>query len=238
MQPTYLPWMGYFELIAQADIFVFLDTVQFAPSSWQSRNRLLGHNGQPFWLIVPVAKTPLQTPLYQVQIFKSGSPNRPTWAKKHLKSIQRHLGKTDFFKYYYPDLEAWLSNSWNNLCELNIFGIQMIATWLNLKPHFLKASDLNSKGRNVTLLLNICKELKAERYYSPMGAQNYIAHDSNGFDREGILLDYQTWIPPQYPQGRNEFISHLSVIDGLFRVGPQSILRMIRKHSSDLPAGT
>ena len=67
-QPTYLPWLGYFELVAQADVFVFLDTVQFERQSWQSRNKIRSSDGRIHWLSVPVIAAPLDTLIKDIEL--------------------------------------------------------------------------------------------------------------------------------------------------------------------------
>ena len=92
-QPTYLPWLGYFEQLARADVFVFLDTVQFARRSWQSRNRLKDSRDQSFWLTVPVTKQPRETALRDIRIHATEN-----WADSHLSSLQYHLGKAPYYR--------------------------------------------------------------------------------------------------------------------------------------------
>ena len=131
-QPTYLPWLGYFEQMARADTFVFLDTVQFVPRSWQCRNRLRGANFQPFWLSVPVARHERETPLKDIRI----SADQPQWKDKHLRSIHHHLGATPYFTALFPEIKAWLMQEWQWLADLNIAGIYLMAGWLGLAPSF------------------------------------------------------------------------------------------------------
>ena len=75
-QPTYLPWLGYFEQMLRAEVFIFLDSVQFERCSWQCRNRIKGANGEPFWLTVPTTRHPLKTPISEVLV----APERADWA--------------------------------------------------------------------------------------------------------------------------------------------------------------
>jgi hypothetical protein len=123
-QPTYLPWLGYFEQIARADVFVFLDSVQFSRQSWQCRNRLEGPvNGETPWLNVPVARQPLSTVIRDIRI----APERADWAQLHLDAITARLGRAPFFREMLATVEPVLRSSPTHLAELNITLIRAIA---------------------------------------------------------------------------------------------------------------
>ena len=91
MQPTYLPWTGYFNLIFQSDVFVFLDDVQYERGSWQNRNRIL-LNGQPHFLTVPSIRTQLSEQIKMVEI-----DAKKNWRSKHVKTIKQAYGKPGLF---------------------------------------------------------------------------------------------------------------------------------------------
>jgi hypothetical protein len=214
-QPNYLPWLGYFEQVARADVFVFLDTVQFARREWQSRNRLKGSNGQPFWVSVPVACCPQRTPLKEIEI----STDQPHWRRKHLNSIRRHLGGTPYFGEVFPTIESLLEEDHRRLVDLNIAGIERMARLLGLRPRFVRASEFGIAGRRAELLVHLCRAVGADVYYSSLGASVYLAGSEPLFSDAGIELRYQHWQHPYYPQRGDAFVSHLSVVDALANVG-------------------
>ena len=96
MQPTYLPWLGYFDLIRQSDIFVFLNDVQFSKQSWQVKNRIKNLS-EELMITIPVKKSSLSTKIDMVLI-----DNTKNWKKKHLKSIYLAYKKSEFFDEIYP----------------------------------------------------------------------------------------------------------------------------------------
>lgn len=221
-QPTYLPWLGYFEQMARADVFVFLDSVQFVQRSWHCRNRLRGPDGQPFWLSVPVAKQEREVALKDTRI----STDQP-WKTKHLQSIKHNLGRAPFFPRIFPEIENWLNTDFEFLADLNIAGIRMVAGWLDLQPQILRSSELQAGGRNIELLVNICREVKADHYYSSLGSKAYIDNDPEAFSREGVELEYQHWAHPIYDQGGGEFVSHMAAFDALCHLGPERVRALI-----------
>jgi WbqC-like protein family len=223
-QPTYLPWIGYFEQIARADVFVFLDTVQFVARSWHSRNRLKGTDGEPFWLSIPVAAHRRTARLMDIRI----SENQQRWRTKHLRSIRTHLGSAPYFKSLYPKVEEWISAEYEYLVDLNIAGIKMLSALLHLSPAFGRASELNVGGERTQLLVNLCKQLGANRYYSSAGSRAYMHAETHLFAEAGVEVVYQMWQHPIYPQHGTHFVSHLSVIDALMNIGPQATRSLIK----------
>lgn len=215
-QPTYLPWLGYFEQIAQADVFVILDTVQFEKQSWQCRNRLKGSNGEPFWLTVPLAQHPLDTPLHQIRI----APNARKWADKHLRSMTVGLGRAAAFREVYPLIAEWMSAPYEYLVDLNIAGIRLFSQMLGLAPEIIRASDLQPRGQKAELVVDLCRQVNATRYYAAAGSREYLDEQPQLFSDAGIALEYQGWPHPTYPQQGPGFVSHLAVPDALMNLGP------------------
>ena len=217
-QPTYLPWLGYFEQIARADVFIFLDTVQFVKRSWHSRNRLKGFRDKPFWLTVPVQVKSQRTPLVKVRI----SPDRPQWRKKNLESIRVHLGKAPYLDSLFPFIEELIETDFELLIDLNIAMIKMFSEILSLKTKFMRASDLRAEGSRNKLLLNLCKLVGTEVYYTAFGSKDYMEKEENIFEENGVEVRYQMWQHPIYQQQGKTFVSHLSVVDALMNIGPES----------------
>ena len=119
-QPTYLPWLGYFYLMSQADAFVFLDDVQFVKRSWQCRNRIKGSNGEVM-LTVPVKRDD-KLPINEVMI-----NNNDDWAKRHMRAIETSYGSCKFYENYRDYFKELYNKEWNKLAELNMEIIRFIA---------------------------------------------------------------------------------------------------------------
>ncbi|HYE84933.1 MAG TPA: WbqC family protein, partial [Vicinamibacterales bacterium] len=101
LQPSYLPWLGYFEQVHRSDVFVVYDCVQFDKESWRNRNRIKGPGG-PQWLTVPVLTSGRQRPSNRdIEIDNSGC-----WRRKHYRSLQQCYGQSPFFDDYVPLLAA------------------------------------------------------------------------------------------------------------------------------------
>jgi hypothetical protein len=216
-QPTYLPWLGYFCLIKESDVFVFLDHVQYVKRSWQNRNRIKTSDGW-MWLTVPTHSKKGES-INEVSI-----DNTKAWRKKHLNSIKTHYGKAPYFKKYYSFFESLYNKDWDNLSDLNVFVIKHFTSELGLSPNYVKSSKLNLKQKRTGLALEICKKLEADRYVSSIGAKEYMRKDGAEelFKDEGIKLEFFEYKHPVYPQLYDDFVTHTSIIDCLFNCGPES----------------
>jgi len=225
MQPTYWPWIGYFELVAQSSVFVFLDSAQFVKGSWHSRNRLKGNNDQPFWLSVPVQSAPLKTPLSEVRI----APQNLNWRKDHQNSILTHLGSAPFYAQLKPVVDRVLSSPYERLTELTVASVRAIAELIGVDSTFALASELGCVGKKSTLLIDICQRFNATRYYSPAGSADYMEAETGLWDAAGISVDFQDWRHPVYPQRGTAFVSHLSVLDAIANVGAAQVGEWVKR---------
>ena len=219
MQPTYLPYLGYFQLIAASDVFVFLDDVQFARRSWQSRNRIQGAGGEVM-LTVPVQKHDRDTLLGEIQI----SETEP-WRDKHLASIRHAYAKRPFLAETLAFLEEVLATR-GGLAELNRSVIQTAARRLDLTTEFVSASDLGQPGQRSDHLLAICRAVGATDYLSPLGSKEYMAEDGV-FAAAGFPVAFQGFVEIPYPQGREPFVPYMAFIDAVANLGWQGVRSLL-----------
>ncbi len=225
MQPTYLPWLGYFDLMDQSDVFVWLDSVQFEKRSWQQRNRIKTSAGEQ-WLTVPVlSKGKFDQKICVVEIDKQRN-----FSKQHVKALELAYIKSKYFNKYFSKLKLILTRPHKLLVDLNLELIRWLADELGLSPFFLRSSELNVTGKRAELLVNICKTVAASKYISPIGAADYLK-TGNVFTNQGIEFAYHQYRHPVYEQLYDEFLPFMSVIDLLFSQGENSltIIRSGRK---------
>ena len=221
MQPTYLPWMGYFALMDAVDEFIILDRVQFARRSWQQRNRIKTPQG-PLMLTVPV----LSKGQRDQSIAEARIDTTRGFDQSHIRSIELNYAKALFF----PDLSARLFGIFNTgherLCGLLMDLMGELRQMLGIDTPLTFASDLPGAGAKADLLANLCVARGATHYVSPPGSRDYL-ESSQALDAAGVSLSYFDYEHPVHPQLHGEFLSHLSVIDLLFNTGPDalSILR-------------
>lgn len=217
LQPSYLPWIGYFEQILKSDIFVFYDDVQYDKHSWRNRNRIKTPQGIQ-WLTVPVIVNFNDRP----EIMNVRIENKQNWRRKHLLSIRANYAKAPHFDRYFNFFETLYSQEWGNICELNIYIIEEFVQWLGLgNKKFVRSSTLDVKGDTLERLVNICKIYNCDVFYEGSAGRNYI--NDEFFNDSGITVKYQDYVHPIYQQLHGEFIPYLSVIDLIFNHGDDSL---------------
>ena len=229
MQPTFLPWLGYFDLIDQAEMFVFLDTVQFEKQSWQQRNRIRTAKGLE-WFTVPVfIKGRFGQSIRDVVI------RTTTFPDKHIKALKQHYGKTPYYNDHIAELEEIFVSARTDpsLARLNIALIRWLSGRLGTPGRVICASELAAEGQRSTRLVSILRELGATRYLSPIGSLQYLAADRSVFASAGVQVLVHNYFHPEYRQRYTPFERGVSAIDLLFNEGPGAteIIRSGRRPS-------
>ncbi len=223
MQPTFLPWAGYFNLMAQADDFVFLDDVQLEKQSWQTRNRLV-IGGLAHWVTVPVRHAHLSQTIAETEVLDA-KPWRDKLARGFALNYARHP--------YYSDareiIDYLLALTVSRLAELNQSIISFIAAHLQLTARLHCASELGIEGVRSERLSEFCKKFCAQEYLSPVGSAQYLKED--GFaEHSPAALRFQDYIPHPYLQkGVADFLSHLSIVDVVANLGWDLTCEYVRK---------
>ena len=216
LQPSYLPWLGFFEQMHRSDQFILYDDVQFTRRDWRNRNRVRVLEGSA-WLTVPV----IQKNKYDQSLLETKIDNSTSWKRKHLETIRCHYSKTPFFDNHFPWCEKVFNSDWNFLLDLSLETIQYLKRELKINTPLLRSSELGEAGNKTERLISICKQLGATQYLSGDSARNYISEKD--FSDQGIELEYQEYQHPEYPQRYEGFVPFLSTIDLLFNCGDKSM---------------
>lgn len=227
-QPTYLPWIGYFDLIDQVDVFVLLDNVQFVKQSWQQRNRIRTAAGLQ-WLTVPVAFRGRFG-----QLIRDVEIREPHFYNDHLRAIELAYRRSPGFAKYYTGFEQHLQElSPGLLVDLNIGLIRLLMQFLGISTPLLRASTLNVSGKRTELLANICHCVGAREYLSPLGSGAYLVPEQHILLDRGIEIAFQNYVHPEYRQLHTPFEPFASAIDLLFNCAHESraIIRRGRRAS-------
>ena len=158
-QPEHFPYMGFFQKMAVADVFVILDNVKFqGKRNWQNRNLIKLKNGSDFWITVPIAKNSYDLNINEVKL----APDYG-WKKKLLKTIQLNLGLD-------------LTNIYNSetLMDVNMKSIKYCREQLGITTPMVFASDMDILGTKTERIYNICKNVNATKYISGQGSKDYM----------------------------------------------------------------
>ena len=207
-QPTFFPWIGYYNIIKNSNMFVFLDNVKFEKHSWQMRNRVKNsskHSDSEVWMSVPTKGVTNNTLIKDVII-----DNTKNWKQKHVKTLKNNYSKS-FQEIKF--LTQIYDNEWNKLADFNIESITKCCQYLGIKTKLIKASDLSAAGKKGDLVLNICKELNADEYFSTIGSKDYLEDYRDSFEDARIQITYHNYTHPIYKQKGNNFLPNLSILD-------------------------
>lgn len=212
LQSNYLPWKGYFDIINDADLFVFYDEVQYTKNDWRNRNKIYTKNGLN-WLTVP-SGSDISKSITETKI------NKHFWQKKHLNTFQCVYSKSPFFHLYRKFFErVYLEYEWKNLSELNQYLIKYIShNFLGIKTEFADSRDFFSEGCKHEKLLSLVKSTGATEYISGPAAKNYlVVADYIATGINVVWKDYSGY--PEYSQQGSVFEHGVSIVDLLFNVG-------------------
>ena len=218
-QPTYLPWLGYFDLLDQVDKFVLLDTVQFEKQSWQQRNRIKTPTGL-MWLTVPVVfRGRLEQRIVDVEIREADF-----W-RDHLRAVELNYRRAPFFGDYYPAWSELLRTASSDLrlAELNVTLLRWLAQALGSDTPMVRSSELAVDGKRTHLLAEICGVLGATTYVSPLGSAEYLLNELSILTDRGVDVVFQHYEHPTYSQPFPPFQPHASALDLLFNEGDNSL---------------
>jgi len=224
MQPTYLPWLGYFELMENCDIFVYLDDVQYVKKTFHSRNKIKTKVGELLLTVPVLSKGNFFQLLSHTRI-----NNTVNWRKKHFNSIKINYCKAPYYNKYIDGLRRVYAKEYSYLVELNVNLIEWMMKKIGIKTETMRSSQLEIDGAKDNRIVNICKILKANILYDTFGAKKVL--DESYFNENNIELIFQNFNHPKYGQQWGQFISYLSALDLLMNDGPNS-LEIIRSSVS------
>lgn len=213
-QPDFLPWLGFFHRLRQADLYVALDHVRFVTGtsrSWTHRDRIKTASG-PRWLSLHVRKTPLGTAIRDIPLAPDNG-----WRSKNLQLVRESYRRAAHFDEVFPRIEALYARRDERLMDMTLASIAMLSEMLGTTRPVLCASGLSPAGSNNAMLADLLAKTGATDYLSGLGARAYF--DPAPFARVGIKVHWQAFLHPVYPQQHGEFVPYLSAIDMLLNCG-------------------
>ena len=226
-QPNYLPWMGFFDLLDQSDLWVWLDDVQYTRRDWRSRNRVAARDGAPRWLTVPVRSTGRR----EQRICEAEIDYGQDWVQKHLDTLVHCYRKAPHFPEVFALVEARLRSRPGHLADLTIPLCEDLARLLELHTDFSRSSQFAQvSGQKQARLLSIREQVGGEVYLSGPKAENYI--DPAEFQAAGLELRYIEYGYADYVRGPGVPSPGLSVLDPLMWIGAEATREHWRRSAS------
>jgi hypothetical protein len=219
-QPHFLPWLGYLHRMAQVDLFVLLDHVQFERRNYQNRT-MFRMNDEARWLSVPVVQRSQKERILDKEVDNRIDGSK-WWAPNHFTTLRHAYRDAPFFKDYAGAFKQLFETRWQRLVDINQAGLDLLRDAFGVSTRLVRSSELAVEGARGDLILNICRALGARKLLVGFGgSRGYL--DAEAFARDNIEIAAHEWQHPVYPQpGTQPFIQGLSAIDMLFNCGPQS----------------
>jgi hypothetical protein len=226
-QPNFLPWLGWFDKLARADVFVLLDHVQFPRTSrgtYVNRVKLL-IGGKEAWATAPIVRASGSTQ----RIDEVRVDDTQPWREKLVRTVEHNYRRAAAFDEVFPLVREILEQPIERLAELNEHGVRRIARALGLdESRFVRSSSVNPSSRATDLLIELTKAVGGTTYLAGSLAGSTYQEDEK-FADAGIELRYQRFEHPEYPQPVEPFVPGLSIVDALMNVGPEGTGALLSK---------
>jgi hypothetical protein len=224
VQSNYLPWKGYFDMIAAVDEFVLYDDVQFTRRDWRNRNRIKTPQGVK-WLTVPV-----KVKGKYLQTIGETEVDGSRWAEKHWHALTHNYSRAACFGEVSALLEQLYETPQpSRLAAINHRLIDAICGYLGINTRITRSSDYRLVDGTTARLADICQQAGAGEYVSGPAARDYL--DAREFAERGIAVNWFDYAGyPEYPQLWGEFVHEVSIVDLLFNCGRDAprFMRFVR----------
>ena len=216
LQPNYIPWKGYFDLIAAVDEFILYDDVRYTRGDWRNRNKIKTPQGTQ-WLTIPVAVTgKYHQKIYEARV------SHMNWAAEHWRSIEINYRRAPHFDEVAEWLQPlYLSTSYEWISLLNRRFIEETCAYLGIGTKITSSRDYDLIEGKTERVADLCAKAGGTEYISGPAAKDYI--DEAVFDAREIKLtwfDYDGY--PPYPQLWGDFEPAVSIVDLMMNCGKQS----------------
>jgi len=224
MQPYFLPYIGYFQLINAVDKYVIYDNIEYTKKGWINRNRIL-MNGQDFLISLPLKKDSDHKMVCERELSSEYHP------KKMLDQIKSSYSKAPYFKEVILLLESILFSTETNLFNFIYHSVKAISDFTGINTEIVVSSTVNidHQLKSEDKVLAICKALSADSYYNAIGGKELYSKER--FRDAGIDLKFISSDAIQYQQFKNDFVPWLSIIDVLMFNAKEEVKRMLKKYT-------
>lgn len=226
MQPYFLPYLGYWQLMAASDIFVLYDNIQFTKKGWFHRNHIL-LNGDKRLFTLPLK----QGSDYLNVVDRYLADDARAAINKILAQIKQSYRKAPYFDVAYPVIEKCFCYPQTNLFYFTEHSIQLLCQYLDIKCRIIRSSDISIDHslRSEEKVIALCQELGAKRYINAIGGLEL--YNNSTFQQAGLELCFLQSHLPRYPQFGADFTPYLSVIDLMMFNSQQQLKEMLTDYS-------
>jgi hypothetical protein len=216
LQSNYIPWKGYFDMIAAVDEFILYDDMQYTRRDWRNRNQIKTPQGTQ-WLTIPV-----KVKGKYLQTIKDTEIDGEEWSHNHWKTLRQNYQKAPYYADVAEVFEPiYLGHKHHYLAALNRQLITAVCGYLGITTKISSSSDFILKEGKTERLVDLCRKAGGAAYLSGPAAKDYI--DPMLFENEGIQLKWFEYGGyPEYPQRWGDFEHSVTIMDLLFNCGKKS----------------
>ena len=209
MQPYFLPYIGYMQLMSAVDTFVLYDDVAFINRGWINRNRLL-INGHEHLFTVPLKDASQNKRINEVHL-----ADDPKWRSKLLKTIEQGYRKAPYYQAVMPITEKIVNFATDSIADLVYASLLELNQYIGLTTRLVQSSSIynNADLKAQERILDICRQEGATGYINPIGGIEL--YDKPTFAQAGINLNFIKSKRIEYPQFKGDFVPWLSIVDVL-----------------------
>ncbi len=228
MQPYLFPYLGYFQLIATADVFVLGDDLQYIRSGWVNRNRILA-NGEPKLITFPLKKDRFELPINQRQLCDTFSNE----AERLIRQITQSYQKAPYFAQVMPLIERLIRFPQQNIALYAEHAIREMCAYLHITTPIMRGSDLNvgTPTDKQDRVIRIAQTFAATTFINPEGGS--VLYDRALFAQHGLTVHFFRMDPVVYRQFKQPFVANLSIIDVLMFNCVEQIQQMLSCYTLD-----
>jgi hypothetical protein len=211
IQSNYIPWKGYFDIVAAVDEFILYDDMQFTKNDWRNRNRIKTPRGIE-WISIPVGQN-IGRRIRDVELPMT------LWQKKHWKMLESNYRRAPHFEAVAALLEPfYLKRVHTRLSAVNRELIETVCAYLGITTKISDSWDYTLVGGKSERLADLCAQAGGTEYVSGPAARDYI--EEPAFAERGIKLSWMDYAGyPEYPQLWGEFVHGVTILDLLFNCG-------------------
>ncbi len=222
MQPYFLPYLGYFQLMAKADVFVIYDDVSYINRGWINRNRI-NINGAAHMLTIPLHGASQNRLICDIAL-----AHDPSWRPKMLKSVQHAYARAPQFGRVFPLLEAIINFPAENLAAFLRHGLMLLRDHLRLGTELVDSSSRygNRTLRSQERIIDICRREGASVYINACGGVDLYEHAA--FEAAGLKLAFLNPVLEPYGTAGVPYIPALSILDVLMHNAPDAVLAQLQ----------
>lgn len=223
MQPYFLPYIGYWQLMNAVDKYVIYDDVNYIKAGWINRNRILV-NGQPTYINLPLLGISQNKLINEIQV-----NHDPKQMAKTLRMVEMAYKKAPYFQQVFPLLEKILSCGKENAAEFIAESFRIINAYLGINTELIMSSSIEKDNslRGQDKILAICQILGGTEYYNAIGGQELYNFDD--FRQLNMELSFVKTNPITYKQYGGEFQSSLSILDVMMFNSVEEIQQMLQQ---------